>query len=214
MKKIIVLCALLLLLGANVKAEAATIVNEGFETGDFTGWTQSSAFTSAVVPVATYFISAPSYPASGNYMAAIIGTDGDGYNSISQTLSLAKGEKISGQAAFLGFNPDGQTLDAFVKIFKGNDEIAAPWLKMNSDLGIIFGASWERWEWTAQNDGDYRLVYGIVNDPSYAEFTSVALPKALFDSNAPTPAPEPSSIVLGLISLAGSAMGMKKKKVA
>ena len=60
------------------------IVNGGFETGDFTGWTTTHAASGS-------FLAVGHFPHSGTFGAVFAGTTEDSFDSISQTLATLPG---------------------------------------------------------------------------------------------------------------------------
>lgn len=73
-----------------------TIINGGFETGDFTGW--KSGPTSQVLTAAAGIIA----PHSGTYFGSITGGDANIWYELTQAIMLGPGETIS---LFVAFYP-------------------------------------------------------------------------------------------------------------
>lgn len=183
--------------------QAEHLVNGGFETGDFTGWSQYlpsgvstsvvSSHSSAVqVGIPTLYT-----PQEGNYMARLSAGDSSYAVRIEQEVALRSGDVLSGMAAFDA--GDSQNDGAYVRIFDAvsNSSLATPWMRRVSDVGDFGDGSWEAWSWTAPSDGTYRVgMYqfnaGEAGGASYA----------LFDM---APVPEPMALVR-ILSLA--AMGL------
>lgn len=97
MKKIIssfVLMAIFTFVGT---ASASPLVNGGFETGDFTGWSTNTGGGIVSVVASDNEYGIPTFPTEGQYMAKIFG---GGYNSltqnwISQTFSVNNAQSLS-----------------------------------------------------------------------------------------------------------------------
>src|SRR5207302_790086 len=105
MRNISILC-LAFLLSPISNSSANVIVNGGFETGDFSGWTLSG--DSATTFVDTGFAHSGSY-------AAFLGEIGD-LGSLSQTFSTTLGASYSLTFWFAG---DGETPSEFAAILGG-----------------------------------------------------------------------------------------------
>jgi MYXO-CTERM domain-containing protein len=102
----IALCALVV--AASVGAAQAQVVNGGFETGDFTGWTVTPASVGSLVGVASFYT-----PHSGNfdaYFGATAGVD----DMISQAVPT-----LAGQSYTFSFWVDNHT--------NGGDDLHVQW---------------------------------------------------------------------------------------
>lgn len=223
MKKLILLTAVLLTLGMNLQANAVTITNGGFETGDLTGWISNG---NAEVVTSSLASSGATYtPVEGNYMAELdAGLGANVYTTLSQDISMSAGDSISGSAAFLAkdyiqYNTDGTIQysgnqaewndDAYVEVLNGNNLMATPWSDNVLTVGSYGDSGWQNWNFTATNSGVYTLQFGVEN-----AIDNILPSSALFDNvtgSSPIPAPEPTSILLGLMSL-GGVFGFKRNK--
>ena len=211
MKKLLsVFAAIVLVLGMAAAAKA-TLVNGGFETGDFTGWTKYVPYGGSAQVVTSHNGDKGKHytPVEGNYFA-LLKTDGPGsYTTISQTIHLEAGWWVEGYAAFDA--RDWWNDKAWVKIYDSTngDLIATLWYSDVNQVGDFGDGPWTYWSWTANESGDYILKFGVANagDYSYDSY-------ALFDATASaTPIPEPTTLLLlgsGLIGLAG--IGRRKFK--
>jgi hypothetical protein len=99
---------------------AAGLTNEGFETGNFTGW---SVYTyGGYAYVSSYYF----YPAPiGNYMSVLIGGYGGSWQTITQTAYFNAGETLTGKAAayftdYAPYNDEVEVLAGGTSIFYRN----------------------------------------------------------------------------------------------
>ncbi len=84
----------------NFSANAASLTNEGFETGDLTGWVANNAYSKVVSSEVAD--DGTVYAPLGKYMAYLISTNVNEYTTLSQDILLNAGQKVKGFAAFLG----------------------------------------------------------------------------------------------------------------
>jgi len=158
---------------------AQAIVNPGFETGDFTGWTVNDGGLTSVVSSHS-FVGGEigSYaPVDGSFFARLSTGLGAGvYTTVSQSVSLNATEVLSGWAAFdagdfMPFNDD-----AFVRV-NGVDI----WTSSVNSVGDFSHSPWQFWSFAAPVTGSYTLSYGVANfgdngSDSFAVFDSQAVP--------------------------------------
>lgn len=201
MPRPLLLClSLLFLVVLPCLTHADALVNPGFETGTFTGWTPggwddwdtSSVVTSWVGQTRTY--TAP----EGRYFAVANGF----INSyVSQVVNLSAGQQISGWAAL---DLDGYALSegpsAWVSV-RNNQGGAwiTIWEQSQAGIGGSFKSGpWESWSWTAPQAGSYTLEFN-----AYGQNTS-RFANTLFDINydsGGTSVPEPGSLALLAVGL-------------
>jgi hypothetical protein len=179
----------------------ASLVNGGFETGDFTGWTVVLTGGAAnIVSIHTgQTASGPNgynyAPVTGNYFARVK-TDGPGnFQLVSQSLFLSVGSKLAGYAAFDYGDYHNFNDMARVEILdSANVVVATPWQVQGNDVPNYSDGPWTGWAWTAATAGTYTLRYSIANSldsnlDSYALFDATVL------------VPEPSTYLTGALLL-------------
>ncbi len=175
----------------------ATLVNPGFETGDFTGWSLSNSGLGAVVT--SHVGSGTNYsPVEGSYFARLSAGAGEGvYTMLSQPILLTLGDTLSGYAAFDYRDYDPFDDAAYVKVYDGlGNVVATPWYENGLAHPDFWDGPWTFWSWTAPSSGNYQLEYGVANFVDNG-WNSVAL----FDGVVP----EPTSLLLlgaGFLALA------------
>jgi hypothetical protein len=182
--------AALALLGGMGQAKASLIVNGGFETGDFTGWTKGAvSYPQSIVTVPVN---------SGTYAAQIAGYS-YGPDTLSQTvattagqtytLSFARYQALRGSEPSLTVTWDGKT------VF--------------SEPNPVVGNVYQTFSVNVVGTGSDLLVFTSVNDLGYTYLDDVSL-------NPASATPEPSTLVLvGMagVSLAGCGLWRRKRPV-
>ncbi len=183
----------------------AAIVNGGFESGDLSGWTNTSTcgywdctdnfwIIPGVIRDDYYHYS----PAEGSYFLGM--NDGVTFptQQVSQTVSLVQGETLSGYAGVSGKDPyvTNQPL-ASVSISSG----PVLWSKSGNPSAL----AWETWSWTAPVTGNYTLNLTLY-DEAGSGFVN-----AYFDGIKTSPVPIPAAIWLFGSALAGL-VGLGRRK--
>jgi hypothetical protein len=207
MKKFCLILFICFIIGSFIGIAEAGLINGGFETGDFSGWslTIPDGATANVVTSHTGISTNPMTdvaefsPQEGKYFLELK-TDGP-YDDVTMAFRyiwMEKGDILSGSAAF-------DSGDAFlndsasVKIYDGGGVlVGTPWETYEPD-----DRDWTPWQWTAESADTYKLVYGVSNS-----FTSQFDSYALFDA---TSVPEPCTMIL-FFSLLIGAIGIQGKQ--
>jgi hypothetical protein len=170
MKTIAVLVPALIVAATAVPASAANlVVNSGFETGSFSGWTQGGNLGS------TYVSNAPNVPHSGSYAAQLgpVTTAG----TLSQVLTT-----VAGQAYDLSFwlqNSTLQTPDTFAVSWNGRT-ISGP--------SAVTNATWLQEAFNVIGTGSDTLTFTFRDDPNYIGLDDVSVA-----ASAPSAVPEPGT---------------------
>ncbi len=179
-------------LGTVHSAHAANlVVNGGFETGDFTGWTQAG-YTSGYTRVSS------NNPNSGIYSARL-GPPVGSLGFLSQTLTTTVGQAY--ELSYFLFS-DGATPNVFqtlvngTPIFAQNDIPAQPYAQYN--LSFV-------------GTGSDEIKFGFQNDPGYLYLDDVSVSVV----PVPTPAvPVPTPALLpGLIGMGVAAWRKRKAEM-
>jgi hypothetical protein len=143
----------------------AGMINGGFETGDFTGWTQDyssggmqSVVTSHTANYGTY------YPAEGYYFALLQAGAQDTLNSISQTYLLGAGQTMTGFAFFDADDYLPYDDYAVVAIYDSYGAlVATPFYSNVSTVGDYGDGAWTAWTFTAATTDYFTVKMGVAN---------------------------------------------------
>ncbi len=188
MKRVVAILAILTLLSFAGQSKADLIVNGGFETADFTGWTVNAGATGVAGNFDGY------RPHSGNFFAAL-GHVGTPIGSISQSITTTVGDSYT-LSLFLG--SDGALPNQFVVQWNGTtlyDQSSLPDTRSNPS------GQYNLLSFTVVGTGSDTLTFLERNDPAYLALDDVTL--VLAPTNA---VPEPASMVLvamGGLGMAG-----------
>lgn len=192
MKRIYVLAACAALLAAAYPAGAVDlVVNGGFETGDFSGWSQSGDLTFTGVDTST--------PHDGTY-AAYFGPIFD-LGFITQTLPTVAGSTYD--VSFWLANDDALASNHFQFWWDGAlliDELNTGSYPYTNYILPGLTAS------TGATD----MSFGLYNPPSFFHLDTVTVDG---DPGAPVPEPATGLLVGGALALAAIAGGRRSRKV-
>lgn len=166
-----------------LRAGAALALNEGFETGNVTGFGGTIPPGASAEVVTTHAgDTSPYAPARGRYFLELK-TDGpDRFTQFEQPYRLKAGEFLKGYAAFdareRGTDPQFNDYAQVRILSAARDEIAVPWQADVAGVGATGDGPWTPWTFTAPADGTYIVEYRIINagDDAYDSF-------ALFDGD-------------------------------
>ena len=166
----------------------ADVINGSFEMGDFSQWATTVASGGAAFVVASHEGDSSTYgPTDGSYFAELM-TDA----TISQTISVAVGDILTGWAAFdfRDYHPFNDNAD--VKIWQGATLLAVPWAEDGISRENYWDGPWRQWSWTSTVAGTIEVKFRVANtiDSAVDSF-------ALFDGVAQESAgvPEPSTLL-------------------
>jgi hypothetical protein len=208
----------------SVPAQAAGLLNGGFESGDLTGWTFSDGFVQ-VVTSADDATQDPIFgehylPTGGAYFAQLTaGVDVGVYSLLSQDFTLSGASTVSGDAAFLAFDSAPFNDDAYVRIFNADTNQ----IVFNSDVLTVgdFGhTDWTHFTSGVLGAGTYTLEAGVRNDPGPDgddnSFSSQLLVDSFYISEiGGSGVPEPASwtMLIGGFGLAGASLRRRRAAV-
>lgn len=157
---------------------AAFAINEGFETGDTTGFNLRIP-SGGSADVVTSFDSYS--PVHGNYFL-LLKTDGPGsYTTARQAYKMKAGDKLRGHAAFASRDSLPYNDNAQVRIrYAGLVTVATPFSADVASTGAGVDGPWTPWSFTAPADGTYVVEYRIANEgdavvDSFAVFDAAEL---------------------------------------
>jgi hypothetical protein len=175
------------------QSRADFIVNGGFETGDFTGWTgwtSGNDFAGVDSSFNGYL------PHSGSFFgrAGPVG----GVSFLSQTFPDAVvGETLT---INLFMQSDGATPNEFAVIFNGSTLV---------DLNPVPAQGWTQYTFTAPSAASNTLQIGIRDDPTYLAIDDVSVNGPA----APAPVPAPPALAILAGGFAGLGMIRRLRKV-
>lgn len=198
----------------------AGLINNGFETGDLTGWTSSLSNGAATVVTSnttSYFASATYLPPEGNYFLAIQSGDADVWQTVSQSLAVAAGESIAGMAAFDWGDYLPYADGTRVRILDAAGALVATPFYLDGNLtpgtqkafgepDSGFNGPWTAWSWTAASAGTYTVEFGARNTLDGGGPNQTF---GLFDAHV---VPEPASLALLGIGLVGLGAIRRKQR--
>jgi hypothetical protein len=187
----------------------ASIINGGFATGDFTGWTQNLLSGGFQGVVGSHSGDSISYGPKGGSSFALFQASSEGIlTSISQGFELDAGQTLSGWAFFDSRDYLPYNDYAKVEIYdSGNALVATPFYADVGMVGSYGDGAWTPWSFTATVDGVYSILLGVANigDSGYSSYAG-------FDEiHAPVAIPEPATLTLFGVGLAGLGFARRRQ---
>ncbi|MGB0062881.1 MAG: PEP-CTERM sorting domain-containing protein [Terracidiphilus sp.] len=165
------------------------VSNCGFETGDFTGWTEGGNFEfTQVVSGAFYDYSGAN---SGSFYATLgpVGSDG----SLSETLSTSDGTDYTFDFYFASV---GDSPSDFSAYWDGTQLLSL------SDPNT--GAGFTLYSYSVTGTGSDTIQFDFRDDPAYTALDDISV------APSTSPVPEPANLSLLLLGLAAVVMGRQR----
>lgn len=209
--------ALMGALAFEITPVAAAVINGGFETGDFSGWTQTFSTGSQDVASLHVGVDRTTYdPVDGGQFAVLVAGAVNQPVTIEQSFALGIGDTVTGWAFFSSyeFENTGYNDFAFVQIFGSSSALVAQPFYSDSDTIGLADGPWTPWSLVAPTSDRYTLRMGVANgsedqvpvepDPFPSE--------AGFDDVRVAALPEPSSLLVLSLGLLASRVWYRRVK--
>jgi len=196
-------------------AQAASLFNAGFETGDTASWTVENGPVDVVTDADDAIVVAPygeHFTATeGDYFAQLTAGE-NGYTTLSQVFTLTRLSRISFDAAFLAFDYDPYDDDAFVRVRNLDTNVTT--FLFGSSVSLVGDqghTSWARFSSDFLDAGNYVFEAGVQNgggdtDPTYSS-------KLLLD-NVGIAVPEPSTWAMMLLGFGALGATLRQRRNA
>jgi hypothetical protein len=186
-KTLLVVAAMLIMVCAPAAFAQNLVTNGGFETGDFTGWTEGGNFEFSQVVSGPFYVYTGAQ--EGNFYATFgpVGSDG----TLSQVLTTQAGTQYTFS---FWLNAVGDDPSDFSAMWDGTTVYSA------TDPNT--GGNWQNFSFTETGTGHDTITFAFRDDPAYIALDNVSVTP----SGGGTSVPEPSSILLmgsGVLGLAG-----------
>jgi len=197
-------------------AQAATLLNAGFETGDLTAWTATDGFVEVVME-ADDAIATPPFgqhylPVEGSYFARLTaGFDLGAYSTLSQAFELTSTARLSGDAAFLAFDYLPYDDDAYVRVRKvGSDEVV-----FASSVGAVgdYGhTDWTHFTTGLLGAGSYVLEAGVRDNVDFGGSSQLLVDNFALTAVGGGGVPEPASWALMILGFGGAGAALRRRR--
>jgi hypothetical protein len=185
------------------QASAAGLVNGGFETGDFTGW--SASFNTAVTTNHDGYL-----PTGGDFLGLLSGGNGQGvYATVSQSFTVTGTQTLSGDAAFLGHDYLPYDDDGFVSVFDNSSGTTL----FSASIGTVgdFGSTpWTHFS-TTLGTGSYTVQAGVRNNLDNNFSSHLVIDSFSLTGGA---APEPAAWAMMLVGFGGMGALIRRRRTA
>jgi hypothetical protein len=205
-----------------IPAQAADLVNGGFETGDLTGWTSTAGFVDVAGGADDFY--GPGSPLGRHFdptmggasFARLTASGADVYTLLSQTFSLGAASVVSFDAAFLAFDYLDHDDSGYVRLI--NADTLDVILDFSSSVGVVgdtLSTPWTHFASGVLGAGNYTLEAGALNfgddDPGYASQILVDSVTVTADTSM-GPIPEPASWALMITGFAGLGAVLRRRR--
>lgn len=198
--------------------QAASLVNQGFETGDLSGWSYSPGYVDIVTDTDDAIVTPPSgehfTATEGSYFAQVTaGPDAGFYATLSQTFTLSAASFLSFDAAFLAFDYLPYDDDAYVRVYSvsTNEVMFASSVSAVGDQGHT---SWAHFTSSLLGSGSYVLEAGVRNiddaDPTYS--SRLLLDGVSIAAGPGGGVPEPASWAMMIFGFGGVGAILRRRR--
>lgn len=195
-------------LALSAQAQAATLVNAGFEAG-LTGWTASNGLVDVVTSTGDA-LAQPYAPQEGQAFARLTaGEPDDVFTELSQTFTVNAAFRISGSAAFLAFDYLPYDDVALIHVF-GPSGTRVLFTSSVATVGDYGASGWRTFESDVLAAGTYTLVAGV-SDAFEPGGSSQLLLDAIQVRSVGTVVPEPSAWALMIAGFGGVGAALRRR---